>query len=402
MLILFFDTYIVSGIGDKGGIYNSQSLIRGLSGIRDIFHTYRWQRKIDVVKYTLASYSKIKWDKVIIRFECEDQDETSGFSAYCRELFPSAGIFNERSATAAKYFDALSAINECDDIWIFFSPNNDHPYLAEPGELSRLVLIADKISDIYPSHTVSLLYSHLTESMNDNRMTDPQWGYFGFKFKKVIYEDNDVIVNMSNIAPLDSIQIFRLGYLKKIFSTTKNMGRVIRLEDTEFCSSKNHNVIQICPKIELCRHYDSYEHIMDYVPPLFIPDGFFEKNIKIRYGYDEGRKDWVNINPLKSTMTADVDLQILSDDMPHFWLDRISEIDINPLFPQNLHKSDLAYYNNIHNPWGGRTKLFNLARSLYIFIFLQGKAVIRKLIRFVLIKVGVFESLKTIKRRFFS
>ncbi len=400
MLILFFDTYISADYGDKGGLYQAKSMIDGLGKIRDALHTYRWQKKIDVVKYTLASYSVIEWDRVIIRFECEDQDQTSDFTAYCRGLFPSADIFNGRSATAEKYSDALSAINECDETWIFFSPNNDHPYLADPDNLIRYVSIADRISIVYPMDTVGLVFSHFTEGMVDNRITDPQWGYFGLKFKKIVYEDDEVIVSRSNKAPLDSCQIFKLGYLKQIFSSTKNTGRVIRLEDTEHHSSLEHNVIQICPKTELCRHYDSYGHIMNYVPPLFIPDGFFEKNIKIRYGYDNAIKGWVNVNPLKESIGLEVDLLNLIGDIPSFWKGRISTYDINPLFPQNLNKEHLVYYKNIRNPWNNRSVFLNLMRSCYIFIIVQGWAIARRSIRFVLIKIGLFNSARFVKRLF--
>jgi hypothetical protein len=404
MLILFFDTYISGGIGDKGGANNAEKMIRSLGKIRDDSHSYRWQEKIDVAMYTLASYTQIKWDRVIIRFECEELTETIRFSKHCKDLFPDAEIFNERSDTADKYFNALSAIKESDDAWIFYSPNNDHPYLAASGDLERYILIADQISIEYPENIVSLVYSHFTEGMTDNRMSDPQWGSFGNKLKKVIYEDADVVVSKANKAPLESCQIFKLSYLKKIFSSTKNLGRVIRLEDTEFILSRNHKIIQICPKIELCRHYDSYGHVidLDFVPPLFIPDGFFENNIKIRYGYNSGRHGWVNVNPLKVSIGVDVDLLTLFEDIPHFWRDRISDIDINPQFPNNLDRSDLSYYKTINNPWNNRSKLLNLLRSLYILIILESLDWIRNLIRISLIKLGIIDSVRLLRSRFIN
>ncbi len=398
MLILFFDTYITSGCGDKGGFYKVESMINSLAKVRDVHHTYRWQNKIDVVKYTLASYSEIKWDKVIIRFECEDRSQVSSFSLYCQELFPMAEILNQRSSTADQYFKALSSINESDESWIFFSPNNDHPYISEPSNLNRFVSIADKISKKYPENTIGLMFSHFTESITDNYITDPQWGYFGLVFKEVIYENSDIIISKSNKATLDSCQVFQLGYLKKIFSSTKNTGRVIRLEDTEFYLSSDHNMLKISPKIELCRHYDSYEHIMDSVPPLFIPDGFFHKDIKLRFGYDNAIMGWVSINPLKKSISADVDLLNTLDDIPSFWRDRISEFDINPSFPKDLKRNDLTYYNNIQNPWRCRSKYYNIARACYIFIILQAWTKIRQFIRMILIKIGLFKYLKLIKQ----
>ena len=36
----------------------------------------------------------------------------------------------------------------------------------------------------------------------------------------------------------------------------------------------------------------------DKCPSIDIPVGYFDKKIKIRYGYNDRKEDWVNINPL--------------------------------------------------------------------------------------------------------
>ena len=401
MLVLFFDTYISSGIGDKGGSNQSSHTARVLATVRERYPLYKWQRKIDIVKYSLCSYADIQWDKVVINYECEDKTETDSFYEFCHELFPTAQINKQRSATADQYFNALSELDIGDDAWIFFSPNNDHPYLADPGKVTKYMSLVEKVACNYPKNDIGLLFSHFTESVNDNRITDPQWGYFGFKFKKIISEDALAYVTTSNIAPLDSIQIFRLDYLKKIFSSTVNKGRVIRLEDTEFCSSPDHSVIQICPKTELCRHYDGYTHLMHVVPPLFIPPGFFDANIKIRYGYEERKDGWVNINPSVSWLNSEVDIPILLEDLPHFWQKRISEVDINPSFKFNADRNRLPYYQNFSNPWRNQSKLFNLSRSLYIYCILQSRKIVRTKLRNIAIHLGIFDSLKNFKNKIF-
>lgn len=95
MLVLFFDTFIVQGVGDKSGQYKSFTNEASLGAIRDTFPKYKWQNKIDIVKYTLASYADIAWDKVVIRFECEDVNENELFFDFCRNLFPTAQIKNK-------------------------------------------------------------------------------------------------------------------------------------------------------------------------------------------------------------------------------------------------------------------------------------------------------------------
>ncbi|PCJ59285.1 MAG: hypothetical protein COA79_11345 [Planctomycetota bacterium] len=395
MLILFFDTYIVSGVGSKGGTYSDTNRELTLSNFRNNLEAYKWQEKIDVVKYTLVSYSKIKWDKVIIRYECEDTNQNSEFKSFCESIFPMAKIVNERSATAAQYVSALNSINEPDDSWIFFSPNNDHPYIAHPDDITRTVAIADKFSKEYTDHKVSVRYSHFTEYMNDNRFVDPKWGYYYNIFKKILFEDTEVIVTKTPKTAYDSIMIQRLGHLKEIFSNTKNKGRVIRIEDTEFYLSRDNKTILIAPKIELCRHYDSSTPIINKVPPLFIPNGFFENEIKLRYCYDNYLDGWVNINPLKHNIDKNNDLLMLLDDIPFFWKDRISKIDINPNGPQNLNRTELVYYNNILNPWANRSIIHNIVRSSYLYL----KTLPRELLASLFIKLGVFEKARNIKNR---
>jgi hypothetical protein len=397
MLILFFDTYISSGQGDRGGSYRSTYIEQVLSSVRDEYPQYKWQKKIDVVRYTLSSYASIPWDSVVIRFVCEDKDDEDSFEAFCRELFPLAKIERRRSDVAAHYSEALESLSVGDDAWVFFSPNNDHPYLAKPEELLKCVTLADRIANENPGNDVSVLFSHFTESMLDNRPTDPQWGYFGFKFKKVIEENELAYVTKANIAPLDSIQVFKLGYLKKVFNETRNKGRVIRLEDTEFCSSPNHAVIQICPKVELCRHYDGYTHLMKFVPPLFIPPGFFERRIRIRYGYPTRKDGWVNLNPSAPWLNSETDIPIVLEDIPNFWRERIVEVDVNPEFKEPDNKLTLAYYKNFYNPWFNKSKSRNVIRSLYIYLVLQGRHKLRGAFRGLAIELGIFSYLKAIK-----
>ena len=398
MLILFFDTYIVKGVGEKGGLWGSEALLDGLPYYRDRIQSYRWRDKIEIVKYTLTSYSTIPWDKVIIRFECEDTDSAPGFFKFCVDLFPTGDIQTQRSNTAKKYLDALSNIDADETAWIFFSPNNDHPYLAHPSELIRYTKHATDISDRYPDNTVSLIFSHYTESMISNRPTDPRWAFFGGIYKSVIEDAEEYLTVTSNRASLDSCQLFKLGYLKSIFKATKNQGRVIRLEDLEFNGSAEHNLIQVLPKRELCRHFDGYGGLLHYVPPLFIPEGFFSGEIKIRYGFYDYLPGWVNINPLKSRVSDNVDLLNVIDDLPHFWLSRISQTVVATGFPMMLDKRHLVYYRNLRNPFWRWPRVINLIRSFYRFVIVSALKRARRLVRSLLVFSGVFPYARKLKR----
>jgi hypothetical protein len=364
--ILFFDTFIISDI-DKGGLYKLKHMEEALSFYRDNLSAYKWKKKIDIVKYTLCSYAKINWEKVIIRFECEDEKETESFYNFCKDLFPNALIENNRSATAKQYFEALSLIDNGKNPWIYMSSNNDHPYVGDPQFLPNCIKIANNLETKYVHKNVSIAYSHYTESMIDNKFTDPQWGYFESSFKKIIYEDSKVIATVSNKLTLDSIKIFRLNYLLNLFTKTKNHGRLIRTEDTGFHLNYSKNLITLAPKVELCRHYDSYAHLMKWVPPLFIPVGFFEFDIKIRYGYERNINGWVSVNPNKNKVSNNVDLCCFLEDLPTFWADRISVIDVNPAFELEVSRDSSIYYKNLSNPFHRNTKITNIIRSIFVW-----------------------------------
>ena len=366
--ILFFDTYIVDGIGNPSGSTNNTH--RGLSvdSVRSRLPTYRYQKKIDVVKYTLASYSILSWLDVVIRFECEDPSQTQPFFEYCRSLFPDAKILNNRSSTAKDYVQALKTLSFPLDTWVFFSPNNDHPLIASPTQFISFYESALSFLKQYPRSEARLAFSHFTESVNDLDIGYPQWGYYRNVRKKLIYRDNHIIVTRANKVLNDSVLMFKLHHLLEIFSLTRNLGRVIRIEDTEFYIYRHNSSLLISPAYELCRHYDSYAHIIQAVPPLFIPNGFFQSNIRVRYGYDFAIPGWVNVNPLHHSISLDCDLPLLLDDIPYFWKSRISRIDVNQEFIPPNDKLSLQYYKNFFNPWNSRPTSFNLLRSFFVLI----------------------------------
>jgi hypothetical protein len=103
----------------------------------------------------------------------------------------------------------------------------------------------------------------------------------------------------------------------------------------------------IIPYKEIARHFDGYFHqgiTNNQVPSLDIPEGFFNNNIKIRYGYDDRKEGWVNINPKSEYYYAfdksGTDYKFTLEELPLFWKHRISEIDINP----NIDEEELIQY----------------------------------------------------------
>jgi hypothetical protein len=65
-------------------------------------------------------------------------------------------------------------------------------------------------------------------------------------------------------------------------------------------------------------------------------------------------------------------------------------------------RENLIFYNNFNNPWHNRAKIFNVIRSLYIYILLQGWKIARGYLRYFAISVGIFGPLKKIKNKIFG
>lgn len=389
-MILFFDVFILT---DNKTVNHSQN-IGGKSLRRTALenqarsnYSYRHQSKLDITKYTLASYSVLPWKKVIIRYEIDDGKRSLDFETYCKDLFPLCIIENERSDTAKKYCDAITKYCDDSDL-VFFSADNDQTYISPKEFPQNLLTIINKLSSVHTSSSVSLVYSHFTECVNSVSHQHMLWGtYSGLTFKKV-YEDGICIAVKPNKFIGDSMYILKAKALKEIFSKAPNRGRVVRMEDTGLNLSRQIEQILIWPKEELCRHYDSAFHRVRtgqtkdpwIQQPLFIPDGFFEKNIRIRYGYDDNQDGFVSINPLfNSTCTSKLgypELNILLEDLPLFWKGRISEVDTNIEMRDkfdDLEKENLPYYRYNKNPWADHSKyqmfILFIIRDISLFYY---------------------------------
>jgi len=371
-MILFFDTFIINSqsMADRG--FNHDRFSKKRSKLSKILrgknNNYKYQEKIDIVKYTLISYSKIIWDEIIIRFECEDNSQTKDFFCFCKNLFPDAFIENARSNSAKKYINALKIIKNQNNPWIFFSPNNDQVNLVSNNEYIPVIKDAELAEKKFPGYNVSILYSHYPEAINSYSINKSLWGYYGRNFQKKIYETKNTFFVLNSRLMCDSIKIFRLNFLLNLFENQDEKKKIIRPEDTNNYLSNKIKEIQIVPKIELCRHYDGYPLSFIDPPPLFIPPGFFQSKIKIKYMFDEYDKDFVNINPTGKYIffnKGNCDLTIFLDDIPFFWKDRINNIISNQRNHMiSLSKNELVYYKNLVNPWNKIPLFINLILSL--------------------------------------
>ena len=92
------------------------------------------------------------------------------------------------------------------------------------------------------------------------------------------------------------------------------------------------------PLQEWCRHFDGYGHLKGRpkilnkdCPVLSLPNGFFEKNMKIYIGKNY-KPNFINFNPTAKSYTTDdpagADYKWGLEDIPEFWKDRVLTIEV--------------------------------------------------------------------------
>lgn len=369
-MILVFDTFLA-----KDSLYPNPKIEKLLDYVRSNSYTYRLQSKDHIFLYTLFSYKNYPWTKIYINFDGEKEFNKEKIENAIKSEIPNAIIKKKRTSNGfefSNFFKSISKNNE----WIFFSPNNDHPFIGPNiNDLNYLISTAE-LSEKKYKKTVSIFYSHFTESINMIKKNNYLYFYTGEHYE--ILEENEYsYVVLANQQPLASMQIMRSYQLINLFNTAKN-NFAIRLESlTNTISKKKIEHIVIIPKFECCRHYDGYLHTVNeikyyvsskLVPPLFIPDGFFEKKIKLREGYLGFKNGSVSINESAEKYCFDdfqngTNLKLNFNNIPDSWKDRIISLDSNPKYQKN-NSQILKNKNDIYNPWIERKNFLNI-----IFIY---------------------------------
>jgi len=359
-MILYFDN-LITNISLWSGLYT------GLDKIRDSCKAYSTKDRYDVTLYTLASYAEIEWEEVVIVYEFgEDMaDKKKEFEKFVKDLWPNAHIFYGRSDNQKKFQERLKFVNKLEGDWVFYAGNNDHLFVAPNKKTLNSCLEEGKELSKKWDY-VSVVYSCFLEIYRLGNKKSPYRKYRALCPKILKEKENFFVVSFYEVWE-HSIQIFNkklINYLvysenlgDESFKKIEEMGRHSKMK------KKWVNQITVIPKNPICGHFDGYSYTKggeepiseEIFPPLFIPYGFFENKIKIRYGYDDYKEGWVNINPLKEKYIFNdkngTDLKILLEEIPLFWKKRISEIDINPKLDKELVKKRVRELNKeMRNP----------------------------------------------------
>lgn len=283
--------------------------------------------KVDIFKYSMASFALIdRWSQVYINFELDEPYKSRELELmdYLGELFQKypTVIQNRRYFDQADWQEIVSEIMDLEDQYVWFFCNHDHIFIdSDLDYIDRSI----GMMEVYSEPHVSVYPTHLPEmlSMSDipNEL-DKKIGFTRFYHPC-----------------LDSVQLINKNLLYYWwFSKTYDHG----FGRTDYLEGVNPITYPILVPLyrEIVRHFDGY-NVPNRCPALAIPEGFFENDIKIRYGYADRKPGWTQVNPMypdyRDCCHNGVDLKVTIDRLPLFWKDRISDVDTNSRVDMTAH-----------------------------------------------------------------
>lgn len=305
-------------------------------------------RRGDIFKYCLASYSSMRSliSKAVFYIELapEYAERQEELEAYIYHLFPDCLLRWHRNYYCRDWrasFEKDIAPVEDDLVWL--ACNDDHIFIDYSLDVIKDGL---RILQEDPNPYSIIYYSHWPEQMNLHNL----WN------SSLVSGGNYVC---SPWCTYDSIMILKKERLRHYWFDHDFGDLEVFRTDSIHQINLQMNEPAYAPTRELVRHYDGYSHVgnmQNIVPPLFIPHGFFERNMTIRYGYSNRDEKTVNVNPLSSNYFAatpgGTDYRWTLEDIPLFWKDRISRIDCKHDVDESMmkHKRNEAFLAMTHVP----------------------------------------------------
>lgn len=365
-------TCFITNKSGNGGLWDRIGVTQDRGNLRK-------DNKVDILKYTLSSFSTAyPWKKVIIKTELDDEYESEEtkkeLELFVREEFKNFDLVYsaKRNNIQQDWIDTYDLIK--DDEFVFCYCSHDHVMMDHSPEYLQRVI--QSVKETYPNEYVTISLSHWSEFVRNAKYKGPGPSYNthnniipcelnkNYKLEKdfisydrpagdsihimstSLYKDIFLTGRWDDYYGFYNKQIFKSGHLE--LSRIDGVGITdIGIIRNIFMKNPVPTTKWIIPYRELCRHFDGYFYhgiTNNQAPSLEIPPGFFNREIKIRYGYDDRKEGWVNINPKSENYYAfdknGTDYKLSLEELPLFWKNRITEIDINP----SIDKEELVQY----------------------------------------------------------
>ena len=321
-MILFCNTFITEAKPfGKGNV------------VRDNLKSFN---NFDIFKYSLASLAiAYDWSKVILKISLDDcyKHRKDELEQFIKDNFSQFNLVLEWQRSEYQN-DWKRDYELLDNNLIWFYCNHDHIFFDSSKDY-----LAELVDEMKDKELCSLQFSHFPENIRASK-----------KSPKYTIHSNYISFESINF---DSIQIITKElYRRWWFEGDFNHIKLARPDFfgiglAEIKPMPMHKVI--VPLKELCRHFDGYQHVQPIInnnqcPAIDIPVGFFENDIKIRYGYSDYKEGWTNINPKNNNYyaydTTGTDYKFTLNDLPLIWKDKISVIDSN----LNINEEEMVQY----------------------------------------------------------
>ena len=331
-MVLIFNVYLT---GTSGNPY---------SGItRGILPSYS---KLDITKYSLASLAvAYAWTKVIINVELDtnlysEQDREELKSFVEKEFSGIELLYSNKRVVYQQEWKSL--YKEINANLILLLCNHDHIFLDSNRECLEQIVNQkhDKYATIVMSHWPENIrwaksgYIELNETTPRQLNKDYSILDYGLSYKGACIDSLNIITkdlyyDWFFTGEWTEVPLPRVDGIAGVYPSIINIRQRLKIPLPE--------QTVIIPFKEQMRHFDGYMHQRisnNICPSLVIPEGFFDYNIKLRYGYEDRKEGWVNLNPKAENYRAadlnGVEDKITLEDLPLMWQNRVAEIDNSP------------------------------------------------------------------------
>jgi hypothetical protein len=331
-MVLIFNVYLTDTSGNPH------------SGItRGILPPYS---KLDITKYSLSSLAvAYAWTKAIINVELDtklySEQDREELKAFVKKEFSGIELlYNNKRAVYQQEWKSL--YKEINADLILLLCNHDHIFLDSSRECLEQIVNQkhDKYTTIVMSHWPENIrwaksgYIELNETTprqlnKDYSILDYGLSYKGTSIDSLNIITKDLYYNWFFTGEWTEVPLPRVDGISGVYPSIINIRQRLNIPLPE--------QIVIIPFKEQMRHFDGYMHQRidnNICPSLIIPEGFFDSKIKLRYGYEDRKEGWVNLNPKAENYRAadlsGVEDKITLEDLPLMWQNRVDEIDNSP------------------------------------------------------------------------
>lgn len=313
-----------------------------------------WQprsNRYDVFKYCLASYAVL--DPLVTKYHfyitlADDYiDKQQELTDYIKSIFPEDKLdLNWNRIDYCRDWRKLCNDHlDNDDEVIWFAGNDDHIFIDYNLDMVKASIDVLQ-QDIDPLAVV--YYSHWPEQVQMSHRLNGE----------LTEDKNFVKFKWDNY---DGIQMFKVSRFKRYwFDADYGDHLVFRPDDLKNLFGYALPSTFYSPTREMVRHYDGYVHIgteiTNWAPALFIPPGFFNKEMKIKIGFDSRDNEYTNFHPesanLYNTSQSGADYRFVEEDIPLFWKNHIIEITKPSTYNQEqmLKSRDVAFLRTTKTP----------------------------------------------------